>query len=206
MASRIAAHLASRSYGLDVRTGDWISSEILDEILGSVGEYPHTREGWLALVHSEDREGATDYLEKEVIGLGRDCQMEYRIVRPSDEKTRWVLCAGQLSFDVRRSPIKLTGTVLDITERKSIEAATLAGAENGEHRPPGRRRRSRLQQFAHGNQRLCRSGAAAHLRQRPCVLADRGNPHRRRPRCRTDDATAGIQPETGTPAEGGQPQ
>jgi PAS domain S-box-containing protein len=113
------------SYALDVRTGNWISSEILNEILGIGPEYPRTREGWLTLTHPEDRQGAAKYLEKEVVGPARDYQMEYRIVRPSDGKTRWVLCAGELSFDARRSPVKLIGTVLDITERKSIEAQLL---------------------------------------------------------------------------------
>ena len=113
------------SYALDVRTGDWISSEILDEILGIGPEYPRTRDGWLALVHPEDRQGAIDYLEKEVIGRAATYQLEYRIVRPSDGETRWVLCGGELSFDARRLPAKLTGTVLDITDRKSIEAQLL---------------------------------------------------------------------------------
>jgi PAS domain S-box-containing protein len=113
------------SYAFDVRTGGWISSEILDEILGIGPEYPRTREGWNALVHPEDRHGAIDYLAKDIIGQGSDFQREYRIVRPRDGKIRWVLCGGEIAFDARKSPARLTGTILDITERKSIEAQLL---------------------------------------------------------------------------------
>lgn len=113
------------SYSLDVPTGDWVSSEILDEILGIGPDYPRTREGWHALVHPEDRQSAIDYLVKDVIAQGRDLQLEYRIVRPRDGEIRWVLCGGELSFDARRLPVALTGTVLDITDRKSIEAQLL---------------------------------------------------------------------------------
>ncbi len=77
-----------------MRTGDWISSEILDEILGIGREYPHTREGWLPWCIPKTEQGATDYLVKEVIAQGRDCQLEYRIVRPAMEKSAGCCAAG----------------------------------------------------------------------------------------------------------------
>ena len=113
------------SYVLDVQTGDWTRSEILDEIFGIGPEYPHTRAGWEGLLHPEDRQGVIDYLVSDVIGRGLSFQREYRIVRPSDQGVRWVLCGGEMSFDARRLPAKLAGTVLDITDRRNIEARLL---------------------------------------------------------------------------------
>jgi signal transduction histidine kinase/CheY-like chemotaxis protein len=113
------------SYVIDMRTGEWTSSEILDEILDIGPEYPRDREGWYALVHPEDRQGLVEYLANDVIAQGRGFQREYRIVRPRDGKIRWVMCGGELSYDARKSPAKLAGTLLDITERKTIEAQLL---------------------------------------------------------------------------------
>jgi PAS domain S-box-containing protein len=113
------------SYVLDVRTGGWSRSEILDDIFGISPEYPHDREGWYALLHPEDRQAVIDYLVNEVIGHGHNFQREYRIVRPRDGGVRWVLCGGEISFDARKTPARLAGTVLDITDRRSIEAQLL---------------------------------------------------------------------------------
>jgi PAS domain-containing protein len=40
------------SYVLDVRTGDWTRSEILDEIFGVGPEYPHNLDAWTALARA----------------------------------------------------------------------------------------------------------------------------------------------------------
>lgn len=113
------------SYVLDVRTGAWTRSEVLDEIFGIDSEYPHNRDGWSALLHPEDRQGVLDYLTNNVIGHGCDFQREYRIVRPRDGGVRWVLCGGEMSFDARKLPAKLAGTILDITDRRTMEAQLL---------------------------------------------------------------------------------
>jgi PAS domain S-box-containing protein len=113
------------SYILDVRTDEWTRSEILDEIFGIGAEYPRHRMGWEALLHPEDRQGVVDCLVNDVVGRGLNFQREFRIVRPRDGGVRWVLCGGELSFDVRRSPAKLAGTILDITDRRNIEAQLL---------------------------------------------------------------------------------
>jgi PAS domain S-box-containing protein len=113
------------SYAFDFRRGSWTSSEILDEIFGIGSEYPRNLDGWGALVHAEDRQGVLDYLKNDVLGKGQEFYREYRIVRPGDGEIRWVLCRGELACDTKRLPFKMTGTILDITERKNIEAQLL---------------------------------------------------------------------------------
>jgi PAS domain S-box-containing protein len=109
------------TYALDLRTGDWARSENLNDILGISPDYPRSQEGFVALVHAEDRQGVLDYLN-DAIANGRHFQREFRIVRPRDGSIRCVLCGGEISFDARKSAAKLSGTILDITDRKNIEA------------------------------------------------------------------------------------
>jgi PAS domain S-box-containing protein len=113
------------SYVFDLRSGKWSSSEILDEIFGIGPGYPRDLDGWAALVHPEDRQGMIDYFRNEVIGNGRDFHREYRIVRPSDGEVRWVLGRGELSFDGKKAVTGMAGTILDSTERRSMEAQLL---------------------------------------------------------------------------------
>jgi PAS domain S-box-containing protein len=113
------------SYEFDFRSDSWTGSEILDEIFGISSEYPHNLEGWSALLHVEDRQGVIDYLKNDVIGKGQEFYREYRIVRPNDGEIRWVLGSGELAFDTKKLPFKMAGTILDVTERKNIEAQLL---------------------------------------------------------------------------------
>ncbi len=51
---------------------------------------------------------------------GQPYQCEFRIVRP-DGETRWCIAAGAPSHDERGQPIRLTGVMHDITERRRAE-------------------------------------------------------------------------------------
>ena len=113
------------SYVFDVKSGLWTSSEILDEIFGIGSEYPRSLDGWGALLHSEDRQGMLNYLRNDVLGRGQEFHREYRIVRPSDGEIRWVLGRGELSFDAKKSPVTMAGTILDITDRRNMETQLL---------------------------------------------------------------------------------
>ena len=46
--------------------------------------------------------------------------LECRVAHPDDE-TRWVVAEGRLYRDERRRPLRLAGTVRDVTERRQIE-------------------------------------------------------------------------------------
>ena len=111
------------SYMLDVPSGTWVSSTILDRIFGIDGTYEHTLAGWIKLIHPDDRAMMADYFEKEVVGQGRNFGMEYRIIRPADQTVCWVHGLGRLEFDAQGSLLKMRGTIQDITERKQTESA-----------------------------------------------------------------------------------
>ena len=56
------------SYILDFRTEVWGSSDVMDEIFGIDKDYERTLEGWIALIHPDDRAKMTAYFADEVVG------------------------------------------------------------------------------------------------------------------------------------------
>lgn len=116
--SQIIARLGS--YILDIRTGLWKSSEMLDQLFGIDDSYDHSLKGWEALLHPEDREEIVDYLRNEVIAKRKAFDKEFRIIRRNDQAERWVHALGNLLLDRHGLPLKLQGTLQDITERKAI--------------------------------------------------------------------------------------
>ena len=109
------------SYDLDIRTGVWTSTEVLDGIFGIGPAYERTVEGWVALVHPEDRAMMTAYFAEEVVGKGQAFDKEYRIIRQTDREVRWVHGIGSLLFDAPGKLLKMHGIIQDITERKQAE-------------------------------------------------------------------------------------
>ncbi|MGA8672513.1 MAG: PAS domain S-box protein [Terracidiphilus sp.] len=111
------------SFVLDLTSGIWMSSEMLDEILGIDGLYSHTVEGWKALVHPDDTAMMASHLVNEVLGKAMRFSKEYRIVRPNDGAVRWVQGLGVLETDAQGNLSLLRGTIQDITTRKQAEAS-----------------------------------------------------------------------------------
>jgi PAS domain S-box-containing protein len=119
--SQITAGLGS--YLLDVPTGRWRPSAMLREVFGIEENYECTVESWTALIHPADRAGMAAYFASEVLGRGQPFKREYRIVRPRDGAERWVSGLGQLQFDAQGRPLKMHGTIQDITDRQRADDA-----------------------------------------------------------------------------------
>ncbi|RIA08498.1 PAS domain S-box-containing protein [Flavobacteriaceae bacterium MAR_2010_72] len=117
--SQIVANIGS--YAFDFKTMTWTSSEVMEKILGIDEFYERTIESWIRLIHPDDRELMLDYFENNVLKHHKKFDKEYRIVRPSNDKTYWLHCLGELVFDDSGTPTKMIGTTQDITERKKAE-------------------------------------------------------------------------------------
>jgi len=109
------------SYKQSLKSMIWESSEILDEIFGIDKNYVRDVNGWLNLVYPEDRKMMTDYYNDEIMSKHIPFNKEYRILRKSDGKVRWVLGLGKIIFDEDNNPDTMIGTIQDITERKEIQ-------------------------------------------------------------------------------------
>ena len=86
-------------------------------------------DGFLALVHPEDRERVREQVQKTIQSDSGELHTEYRVVWP-DGAVRWVEANGRVLFneaDGARQAIRMVGTVADITDRKQVEEERLEG-------------------------------------------------------------------------------
>jgi PAS domain S-box-containing protein len=111
------------SYKTDFTKGLWESSEVLDKIFGIDKSYVRSVQGWLDIVHPDDRVMMDQYLKQEVIAKRNRFDKEYRIVRIDDKQERWVHGVGDVEFDEIGNILSMIGTIQDITERKHTEEA-----------------------------------------------------------------------------------
>jgi PAS domain S-box-containing protein len=109
------------SYAWNLTKGLWTSSRILDRIFGIDESYIRSLAGWLEIIHPDFREVMQNYVANDVLGKKQKFDKEYMIINQQNGQERWVHGLGQLEFDANYQPIKLIGTIQDITERKRTE-------------------------------------------------------------------------------------
>ncbi len=109
------------TYVFDISNNVWFSSPILDNIFGVDEKANHTLETWISILHTEFRESITNYFLKEVLEQHARFDKIYKIVRVSDGEERWVHGLGEVTYDSEDQPVKMIGTISDITERKKAE-------------------------------------------------------------------------------------
>ena len=112
--------------------GSWVSDFAVDEIRWSDevyrifglerDEWGATHEAFMQAVHPEDRERVQRAVEAALSPGGPRYDIEHRIVRP-DGEVRHVYQLGTVDFDAEGRPLRMVGTVLDITERRRAEQA-----------------------------------------------------------------------------------
>ncbi len=109
------------SYKTDFTSGNWKSSEVLDQIFGIDQNYKRNIESWFEIIHPDDREMVNNYLMNKVIPKQIPFNKEYRIIRKADAQIRWVLGLGKADYDSNGNILSMTGTTQDITDRKLAE-------------------------------------------------------------------------------------
>lgn len=118
------------TYILDINSGIWKSSEVMDLIFGIDESYLRDVAGWEALIHPDDKAMMHDYLLSEVLGRHNNFNKEYRVKRHNDNAVRWLRGLGKLDFDENGRPFKMRGTIQDITERKNAENVLIKSEES----------------------------------------------------------------------------
>ncbi len=98
-------------------------SDELESLLGlAPGAFADTYETYLKLVHRSERSTVRRAIAK-AVEVGRDYEIEHRIQLP-DGQVRWICSQGGLLHDEEGTPVRMIGTVIDITERKLAEEAS----------------------------------------------------------------------------------
>ncbi len=123
---RLAAQAARfGTYDADLVKGKLFWSNEMRQILGLPIDTPTPPPGQVPdFVHPDDRQTVKEMFERAYDPKGNGkIQHEHRIIRP-DGTVRWVLIKGQVEYanhNGQRKPVRSTGIMMDITERKDIE-------------------------------------------------------------------------------------
>jgi diguanylate cyclase (GGDEF)-like protein/PAS domain S-box-containing protein len=106
----------------NVPTGETFSDPKWTTMLGySLGEIEPKVGGWERLIHPDDLERVTELLNNHLEARTPYYESEHRVCTKSGE-WRWILDRGKVfERDAEGRPIRVTGTHLDITERKCAE-------------------------------------------------------------------------------------
>jgi PAS domain S-box-containing protein len=110
----------------DHRTGKVYWSPVMREIYGVGPDDPALLEGYIQLIHPDDREMVVMAMKRSSDPVGEDLySVEHRLLRP-DGSVRWVSFRSWTLFDndgSARRPTRTLGAMVDITKRKRAEEA-----------------------------------------------------------------------------------
>ncbi len=126
-ADRSAAHLKFALDASHMGTWEWDVasnsihwSEQVRRIFGVTPEsFSGSYEDYLALIHPDDRENVSSTIQRALDPASAGYTVEHRIVR-SDGTTRWLECRGRVERDPTGKPLRMAGTVVDVTEQQQV--------------------------------------------------------------------------------------
>lgn len=78
-------------------------------------------EDWVRRIHPDDRDRVVSHFLQTVRSASTDYEVEYRIIRPSDGQTRWILAKAEIERGEAGEPLLLRGAHIDVTARKLAE-------------------------------------------------------------------------------------
>lgn len=113
------------SFVFDMRADSFKSSENLDRVLGMGPEHPRTGTGWMQVVHPDDRADLDKYVQG-TLAIRGQFDHQYRIVRPSDKVERWVHSRARIEYGHDGKPVRMVGSIQDITEARAAVQNRLA--------------------------------------------------------------------------------
>ena len=110
------------SYSVDLINRNWKASSEVYKIFGIDKTYSNSLDGWVDSLHPEFRNELINDLFNGEPGKEK-FEHEYKIYRKNDSQERWVSGLGKFEYDGQLNPVRLIGTIQDITERKEKEKA-----------------------------------------------------------------------------------
>jgi PAS domain S-box-containing protein len=136
--SRERLHMAIEStelglWELNIQTGDAVHDPRALAMIGFTSEEaPPTLDFWGSRCHSDDLSRIRKAFNDHVKGITPLYQCEYRILAKSDE-WKWVASRGKvIELDENGNPLRMAGTILDITDRKESEEQLKANVREKE--------------------------------------------------------------------------
>ena len=126
----VAGHMGSWDW--DMVRGDCLFDDGMRRILGLGPEQPLNEDIVRACIHPEDWRRIRASLDG-ITAESQSLQMEFRVARV-DGRLRWCLGSTAASFDDAGSLVRLSGVVVDITDRKEAEERNALLAREVDHR------------------------------------------------------------------------
>jgi PAS domain S-box-containing protein len=124
------AHIGSWEW--DIRSDAVTWSDELFRIYGlQPGAFEATYEGYLKLVHPEDRDRARTIVESAIRDRG-PFEFDHRIIRPDGDE-RILRALGEVITDPLGTPVRMVGTGQDITEQRRLEDTLRRFIANASH-------------------------------------------------------------------------
>jgi PAS domain S-box-containing protein len=108
-------------FEFDIRTGNWTNSSELDDIFGIEQNFEKNIEGWLKVLHPAYHNSLVNYFNEYVLKQHPQFDKEFKIINQKTKDDHWVHCLGSIITDSHDKPIKMCGTIQDITQRKNRE-------------------------------------------------------------------------------------
>ncbi len=93
----------------------------LNTILGIKENEDYSLEDFWAQVHREDRQSVSDYFKVGIFQKEDQFVNEFRILTKDKKEERWIRNIDRFIFNNQGTPIKLIGTIQDITQEKKDE-------------------------------------------------------------------------------------
>ena len=110
------------TFTIDLPSESWVGSEVLDSIFGLNDNFDKTFKGWKSIIHPDWEKRMNDYFRNYVIANKTKFDKEFKIIRQSDQAERWVHGIADIEFNAKNEPIKMIGTIQDITDRKNEQS------------------------------------------------------------------------------------
>ncbi|MBW4565599.1 MAG: AAA family ATPase [Mojavia pulchra JT2-VF2] len=120
-------HIGSWNWNIIENTVDWNDNHA--RLLGLVpSEVESSYQAWRDRVHPED----IDWVEQAVetaLETHTDFEAEYRVIHP-DGSIRWLVGRGRGIYNTTGQPVQMLGVILDISDRKRAEEASILEERN----------------------------------------------------------------------------
>lgn len=113
------------SFVFDMAADSFKGSENLDRVLGFGPDHPRTRAGWRQVIHASDHEAVDAYLQRTVAARG-NFDLQYRIIHGAEQSERWVHSRARIDYAPNGTPLRMVGSIQDITSARAAEHNRLA--------------------------------------------------------------------------------
>ena len=115
-----AAQMETWSWNIETGAISW--SDGIEAMFGMAkGQFDGKYDTYLAHIHPDDLPGLQDAINHALLDTDFNYVVEHRLVQQNGE-VRWIEGRGKVFRDAGGKPVRMAGTVVDVTERKRGEA------------------------------------------------------------------------------------